>query len=402
MQFLKIYQKKLIKFIKKKLEGLKSLINFNRLMPESRKIVFYAEDIQSQNFLIDLLKELLVKFNQEICYLTSDINDSIFSEMERHPNLKVFYIGSGFIRTWLFINLKADLLITTMPDLEIFHLKRSKIYPVHYLYIFHALVSTHSNYRKGAFDSFNTIFCTGKQQISEIRKTEKYYDLPKKNIFKDGYRPLEYLINESKLYSKKSSDKLKILIAPTWGENNIFEHCINELLENLLNADNEIFLRPHPMTLRNNSDEIKKLKNRFSNYTNFNLQEDQKDRSILFESDVLITDWSGIGIEYGLGLLKPVIYIDLPKKNFNPDYKKINITPIEFKIRSEIGKILNSNNLESINEIILNYLSDYNKGDILNIRDKYVFMKENGLNKAAKKIIKIADSNRSRNVRNSE
>ncbi len=370
-------------------------------MPESRKIVFYAEDIQSQNFLIDLLMELLNKFDQEICYLTSDINDSIFKEAKYHRNLKVLYIGSGFIRTWLFINLKADLFITTMPDIEIFHLKRSKIYPVHYLYIFHALVSTHSNYRQGAFDAYDTIFCTGSQQISEIRKTEKYYNLPKKNIFKDGYRPIEYLINESKSYKKNSSDKLKILIAPSWGENNIFEHCMNELIENLLNEDNEIFLRPHPMTLRNHGNEIEKLKSYFSKNINFNLQEDHKDRSILFESDILITDWSGIGIEYGLGLLKPVIYIDLPKKNFNPDFEKLNITPMEVSIRSEIGEIVDIQNLESINRVISNILSTYDKEDVLAIRERYVYIKENALNKAAKRVLNIANSNRSRNIRNS-
>ena len=59
---------------------------------------------------------------------------------------------------------------------------------------------------------------------------------------------------------------------------------------------------------------------------NFFLQENHINRDILFESDILITDWSGIGIEYGLGLLKPVIYIDIPKKNLNHESNKINIT----------------------------------------------------------------------------
>ena len=122
--------------MKDKIYALKSAFKFNKLSSESRKIVFYAEDIQSQNFLIDLVKELLTEFNQEVCYLTSDVNDSFFSEEKNYPKLRVFYIGNGFMRTWVFMNLKADLFIMTMPDLESFHLKRSKIYPVHYLYIF--------------------------------------------------------------------------------------------------------------------------------------------------------------------------------------------------------------------------------------------------------------------------
>ena len=374
----------MIEYFQDIFKAYKSFKSFNKLSEENRKIVFYAEDIQTQNFLLDLVKELLISFNQEICYLTSDQEDSIFLESNNYSNLRVFYVGSGFVRTWAFMNLKADLFIMTMPDIETFHLKRSKIYPVHYLYIFHALVSTHSNYRKGAFDSYDTIFCTGKQQIKEIRETEKYYKLPKKNLFKDGYRPLEYLINESENFSKENSKNLKILVAPSWGENSIMEHCIDSLIENLINTDNKIYLRPHPMTLRNNKNQIERLESKFKNNANFILQKNHKNRNVLFESDILITDWSGIGIEYGLGLLKPVIYIDLPKKNFNPEYMKINITPIELSIREEIGRIVGTEKVTNINQIINETISEYDKKEVLKIRKKYVFMKDDSLNKASK------------------
>ncbi|MEZ5564530.1 MAG: hypothetical protein R3F24_02995 [Gammaproteobacteria bacterium] len=33
----------------------------------------------------------------------------------------------------------------------------------------------------------------------------------------------------------------------------------------------------------------------------------------LFDSHVMITDWSGAGQDYGLGLEKPVLYIDVPE-----------------------------------------------------------------------------------------
>ena len=66
---------------------IKSFITFNNLPSESRKIVFYAEDSQSQNFLLDLVKEILLKFNYKISYLTSDPNDSIFIEAKKNPNL---------------------------------------------------------------------------------------------------------------------------------------------------------------------------------------------------------------------------------------------------------------------------------------------------------------------------
>ena len=382
------------------ISAAKSFIQFSKLSSESRKIVFYAEDSQSKNFLIDLVNEISIKFNHEVCYLTSDINDTIFKEIDKNPKLHIFYIGTGFIRTLAFLNLKADLCIMTMPDLDNFHLKKSKIFPVHYLYIFHALVSTHSIYRQQAFDSYNTIFCTGEQQITEIRKTEKIYKLPKKNLYKDGYRPLEFLIKNNELYKRDEKKFLKILIAPTWGENNIFNHCINELLQNLVKTNHEIYLRPHPMTLRDSYDQINNIKQKFIQNDNFFLQEDNVNRNIFFESDILITDWSGVGMEYGLGLLKPVVYIDLPKKNLNPEYKKINITPIETKIRNEIGALVDIDDISKIEEIILNTIQTYKKDNLIQVRNKYVFMKKNGLNKSAKRIITIANACQTRNDNN--
>ena len=54
-------------------------------------------------------------------------------------NILSFYIGDGVARSNFFINLKATIIVMTMPDLETFHIKRSKVYPVHYVYIFHSL-----------------------------------------------------------------------------------------------------------------------------------------------------------------------------------------------------------------------------------------------------------------------
>lgn len=375
----------------------KSFRAFNNLPSESRKIVFYAEDSQSQNFMLDLVREISLKLDHEISYLTSDPNDTIFIEAKNNTNLHAFYIGTGIVRTFAFLNLKADLCIMTMPDLDSFHLKKSKAYPVHYLYIFHALLSTHSIYRHAAFDAYNTIFCTGKQQMIEIRETEKKYKLPKKNLFKDGYRPLEFLINENRLYQKKINTDLKILIAPTWGENNIFNFCMNDLIKNLITAGHQVYLRPHPMTIRDNYKKIDTIKKIFSDKENFFLQEDHTNRDILFESDILITDWSGIGIEYGLGLLKPVMYIDTPQKNLNHESNKINITPIESKIRNEIGALVKISEIHKIDRIIKNVMKKHKKCNFELLRNKYVFMKNNGLSKSARRVINIANACRVRN-----
>ena len=65
-----------------------------------------------------------------------------------------------------------------------------------------------------------------------------------------------------------------------------------------------------------------------------------------FDSDVMITDWSGSALEYALGLDKPVIFLNLPKKIKNPKYDEIDIMPFEIKIRDKIGTITSIENLD--------------------------------------------------------
>ena len=52
-------------------------------------------------------------------------------------NFRKFYIGSGIFRTIFFSTINAKVLVMSLPDLNTFHIKRSK-YPVHYIFIPHS------------------------------------------------------------------------------------------------------------------------------------------------------------------------------------------------------------------------------------------------------------------------
>ena len=187
----------------KKFEGLKQ---------NERDVVFYSENENSMLIFKSLISELTNKHNLNICYVTSSKDESILKK----PNnrIKSFFIGDGVVRTKFFLNLKAKILIMTMPDLETFHIKKSKVYPVHYVYLFHSMVSTHLVYRRSAFEHFDSIFCVGNYQLDEIRSTEKLYNLKPKNLIRYGYGHLDNLLEKySKriLLPKNNENKLHIL-----------------------------------------------------------------------------------------------------------------------------------------------------------------------------------------------
>ncbi len=75
----------------------------------------------------------------------------------------------------------------------------------------------------------------------------------------------------------------------------------------------------------------------------FIYEEDVAGQDSLHNSDVMISDWSGAALDYAFGLNKPVIFVDVPRKVNNPDYKELDIEPFEAQIREKIGTIVSSN-----------------------------------------------------------
>jgi hypothetical protein len=47
-------------------------------------------------------------------------------------------------------------------------------------------------------------------------------------------------------------------------------------------------------------------------------------------------DWSGVAMEFAFGLEKPVLFIDVPRKVNNPEYKTLRAVPLEVSYRDQI------------------------------------------------------------------
>ena len=355
---------------------LNELKRFESLEQKERKIVFYSENKNSMLIFESLIDELINVHNYNICYVTSSKDEPILNTT--NEKIKTFCIGEGIARTKFFLNLKADILIMTMPDLETFHIKRSKVYPVHYVYIFHAMLSTHLVYQKGAFDHYDTIFCVGNYQIEEIRSAEKIYNLKPKRLVQFGYNHLDNLIEK---YSNKDNssfnekNSVQVLIAPGWGKNGIFETTVEEIIDILLKARFKVILRPHPMTQKKSKKKISYLDKKFSSNPNFILEQDITNFDSFSESDVMISDWSGVALEFAFTFERPILYVDVPKKMHNPDFTDIPHVPIEESIRNKIGIIISTSDIESIPKKIerLCKESELMKDQIKRIRDETIF-----------------------------
>ena len=141
----------------------------NALLQQKQSIVFYAESRHYFPYYQQLLEDILAS-GKTITYITSDPSDPLLSNAP--AGMKVFHVK--WMLGFLFSRLRADVVIMTMPDLGNFLFKRSKEVGT-YIYLFHAAVSTHQQYRKAAFFNYDCIFCVGKFQENEIRAAEELY-----------------------------------------------------------------------------------------------------------------------------------------------------------------------------------------------------------------------------------
>ena len=327
------------------------LKRFEKLPDFERSIVFYAENRASMDYFGSLISELTEKMNIQICYVTSVKDDPILDS--KNQRILAFYIGDGTVRTKFFLTLKARILVMDMPDLDQFHIKRSKICPVHYVYLFHSMFSIHSYLRKGAIDNYDTIFCVGPHHMNEIRETEKIYELKPKNLVKYGFGRLDTLLQKKENFQVTNSNTRNlIIIAPSYGDNNLLEKCGIKLIEILLKTNFRVMLRPHLRTLRDSTKLIGSINEKFKKNPNFILEKGDIPFDSYHNSKCMISDWSGISLEYAFIFERPVIFIDVPKKVLNPNSSDISLEPIEISIREKIGSVVSLNSLEEIPLII--------------------------------------------------
>ncbi len=342
----------------------------------NKKIVFYSEKSGFYKYFKDVIEYLLQKSNIIIHYVTNDPKDQIFEIAKENPRIKPYYIGETKNIT-LMMKMDADIVVMTCPDINNYHLKRSYVRKdVEYIYMFHYPLSTHMVLHTGALDHYDTIFCVGEFQFDEIRAQERVYKLPEKKLIAAGYGQLEQLHEKYTAMELSPRQKPKVLIAPSWQPDNILDSCLDSMLEGLLGRGYEVVVRPHPEYVKRYKPQMDRIVAKYRDRVceDFKFELDFTSNDSLFDSDIIITDWSGTAYEFSFVTLKPSIFVDTKPKINNPDYVKLGIEPLEFSLRDEVGVRVAPADVGSISAKIDNLLEAGGEFSekILSIREKYI------------------------------
>ena len=324
-----------------------------RFRTAKKQLVFYALIGGQYKFFKNIIEYLLENSDIIIHYLTNDPDDSVF---RLNNDRLIPYYASQKKTISLMLKMDTEIMVTTVPDLQSYHMKRSVIRDdIEYIYIPHGSGSVHIANRETSYDHFNTIFCVGPHQVAEIRRREEIANIPRKKLVKAGYGLYDQLAASYAALPKNENKKPKILIAPSWQVDNILELCIDNLLNALIGHGFSIIVRPHPQFIRVFPDRMEALTIRYSKYATdgeivFEL--DISGNDSIFSSDILITDWSGIAFEFSYSTLKPCIFVNTPMKVLNPNYKQYGLDVLDISLRDIIGISINVENISDISKTI--------------------------------------------------
>ncbi|MCM1299937.1 MAG: CDP-glycerol glycerophosphotransferase family protein, partial [[Eubacterium] siraeum] len=323
---------------------------------ENKKLMIYSEQNGFYKYYAGMIDYICEHSDIQIHYVTSDPNDRIFED--KREQIHGYYVASDRFLIPLFMKLDCDMCMMTAPDLEKYHIKRSRVRnDIEYVYISHGMGSNALTLRKGALDWYDTMFCTGIDSENEVRDTEELYHTKPKVLIEAGYMLLDEMIEKFDAMEKKENEPPKILIAPSWQPDNIVDSCVDELLKQLQKTEYEIILRPHPQMVRHSPEKFEELHRKYDG-TNIEIQTDFSSNNPVMEADVLITDWSDISFEFAFTTKRPVLFINTPMKIMNPEYDRIKTVPINITLRNIIGRSVEPDQLDRVNGIISEFISN--------------------------------------------
>ena len=303
---------------------------------DEREVVVYAEDSFTHIQLGGYLDALWAEHGIGYQYVTSDPEDPLLDSPP--PGAQVWYIRNQLGRA--LSGLTCGVFFTTMPDLGKFHVPRPKAGKT--VYAFHSLNSTHTAYRTGAFDGYDVLFCTGPHHVEELTRS-RAPAVP--SLPEVGYHKLDLIRKEHRRWRAAGAvEKDTVLLAPSWGRQNLLEAHGVEIVEALLAEGFRVIVRPHPQFFHSlypkGAEVVESLRRRFkrNNAVEFELSIDTQDS--FHRSSLMISDWSGAAYEYALGTLRPVLFVDTPQKIFNPEWTTLGLPSFEESMRSVVGRII--------------------------------------------------------------
>ena len=266
-------------------------------------LVIFSDGKQYWKVFAPICKELSAR-GQEVVYYTMSEDDPALSA--NLPGMTAEFIGEDN-RAFTKLNfLKANVVFSTTPGLDVYQWKRSKDVDF-YVHIPHA-PNDITLYRMFGIDYYDSILLSGDYQVKQIRQMEAKRELPAKDLKLVGIPYMDDMAARLDSVGAAEAHERTVLLAPSWGDSALFGVYGGKIIEKLLETGYHVIVRPHPQSFKSEKELMDKLMEKFPNSDKLEWNRDSDNFEVLRRSDILISDFSGVTFDFSLIYDKPVIY----------------------------------------------------------------------------------------------
>lgn len=206
----------------------------------------------------------------------------------------------------------------------------------------HSLASLHMIYPAGAFDGYDVLFAAGPHHEREFAALAAARGLPGRRCYPIGYGKLDVLADESSRRPRPEGTATapRVLVAPSWGPDNLLDRCGVPLALALADAGCEVVVRPHPLFFLDRLPVLADLQALAARDTRIRIESPLDGDGAMYEADVLVGDYSGTAFEFAALRRKQVVSVDVGLKVANPDWERLGIDPVEVALRPALGPVV--------------------------------------------------------------
>ncbi len=343
-------------FLRNLLMKMKFAFSGGKVKEQDESHIPYAIFTDSKRYLT-IFKPIcdeMEKRGEKLVYLTAEEDDPLLKE--NYENVRTEFLGEGN-RAYARMNmLKADVVLSTTPGLDVYQWKRSRDVKW-YAHVLHAAGDV-TMYRMFGIDYYDAMLLSGEFQIKQVRDLEALRGLPEKEAKLVGIPHMDAL-RERLLQAGSAPDhETTILLAPSWGPSSILNKYGKKMIDELIATGYKVIIRPHPQTFVSEKDMIEPLMKAYPETDKLVWDRNIDNFDTLNQSDILISDFSGVVLDYALVFDRPVICAETSFDNGIYDSWWLGEREWIFETLDKIGVKLTPDNMDNIKELVEKALTD--------------------------------------------
>ncbi len=316
-------------------------------------LVIFSDDKRYWQIFEPVCRELNTR-GIDTVYMTASPDDPALNN--KYDHIHAEFIGENN-RAFAKLNLlNACIVLSTTPGLDVYQWKRSK-YVDFYVHMMHG-PNEIAGYRMFGIDYYDALLLSGEYQVRDARNLEKLRNLPAKEIVLTGIPYMDEMVKRLKDADPLPDHERTVLLAPTWGESSIFSKFGGRIIEVLINTGYNIIIRPHPQSFTAEAKMMEELMRKYPDSDKLSWNRDPDNFEVLRRSDILISDFSGVTLEFAFVYDGPIIYADTEYDSSPYDVWWLDTPFWTLDALARIGMKLTEENLPGLKDMIDECIED--------------------------------------------